>query len=243
MPEICKNCNNTFEGKYCNHCGQSVGTHEINFKFLWHDIQHGLLHFDKGMLYTIPQLYRNPGKTIQQYIEGKRIKHSKPFTLVFLLATIFILEKHLLNIHFDIQLNLNQYNFADWIFNHFSISAIIVLPVVALWSFLMFRKQGKNYIEHLVVNAYATSQSLAFFIVGMPVFKIAQYYKSDDPFVEIGNVVYVLIILWTYMTFFTVYTKRTIFFRTLICMALSVFSLLILLICIGVILYKFKILK
>ncbi|MEO8862184.1 MAG: hypothetical protein ABI358_12210 [Ginsengibacter sp.] len=32
----------------------------MNFHFLWHDVQHGLFHFDKGVLYTTKQLFTRP---------------------------------------------------------------------------------------------------------------------------------------------------------------------------------------
>lgn len=243
MQIICKNCNYTYVGNYCSQCGQPTDTHEINFKFLWHDIQHGLFHFDKGMLYTIPQLYRNPGKTVQSYIKGKRVKHIKPFTMVFLLATIFILEKHLLNLHIDIQLILNHYDFAEWVFNHFSISAIAILPILSLWSYLLLGKQGKNYIEHLVLHTYLTSQSLVFYIVLMPVYKGFQYYKLDSLLINLGIVFYLGVLLWSYITFFTNYKKRTIIFKSLLGVFLSFTVLIFVIILIAIALSKLHIIK
>ncbi len=58
MPHICKNCGNHFNYEFCGHCGQTVDTHDINWHFLWHDIQHGLLHFEKGILYTTKELIK-----------------------------------------------------------------------------------------------------------------------------------------------------------------------------------------
>lgn len=243
MQVTCKNCNQTYQGNYCSHCGQPTTTHEINFKFLWHDIQHGLFHFDKGMLYTIPQLYRNPGNTIHSYIEGKRVKHIKPFTMVFLLATIFILEKHLLNLHIDIKINLNQYDIAEWIFNHLSISAIAIIPLLSLWSYLLFRKQGKNYIEHLVVNAFITSQSLAFYIVLMPVYKSSQYFKLDSLLNDVGVIFYLGVLVWSYITFFTNYKKRTIVFKSLLGALLSKIVLILVFILVAILLIKLHVIK
>ena len=57
MMITCKNCNQKFNGHFCNNCGQPANTHKINSHFLWHDIQHGLLHFDKGIFHNhgLPQ--------------------------------------------------------------------------------------------------------------------------------------------------------------------------------------------
>ena len=94
MTTTCKNCNQSFEGHFCNNCGQSAKTHQINFQFLWHDIQHGLFHFDNGILYTSKQLFTRPGNTIREFIEGKQVRHFKPFSLVIVLATVYGLLIH-----------------------------------------------------------------------------------------------------------------------------------------------------
>lgn len=65
MVITCKNCNHNFKGKFCNHCGQSADTHDINLHFLWHDIQHGLLHFDKGVLFTLKELFTSTGMPLK----------------------------------------------------------------------------------------------------------------------------------------------------------------------------------
>ena len=79
--ELFKNCNHHFKGNFCSNCGQKAKTEKINFHFLWHDIQHGLFHFDSGILYTAKQLFTKPGMAIKEFIEGNRIKHFKPLLL------------------------------------------------------------------------------------------------------------------------------------------------------------------
>jgi hypothetical protein len=79
MNITCKNCHQTYTGNYCNNCGQPADTHKINIHYLWHDIQHGLFHFDKGVTYTAKQLFTRPGHSIREFIEGKRVKHIKQY--------------------------------------------------------------------------------------------------------------------------------------------------------------------
>ena len=89
MAKTCINCHKTFEGKFCNHCGQKGDSERLTFHSVWHDLQHGLLHFDKGIFFTIKELFSRPGHSIREYIEGKRVKHFKPISLVIVLATIY----------------------------------------------------------------------------------------------------------------------------------------------------------
>jgi hypothetical protein len=89
MEITCKNCHQVYTGHYCNNCGQSAETHKINAHFLWHDIQHGLLHFDEGILFSLRQLFTRPGHSIREFIDGKRVRHFKPISLVVVLATLY----------------------------------------------------------------------------------------------------------------------------------------------------------
>ena len=97
MRITCKNCNQNFKGHFCNNCGQTADTHKMNFHSLWHDIQHGLFHFDNGVLYTAKQLFTRPGNSIREYIDGKRVRHFKPISLVILLATVYGFLYHTLS--------------------------------------------------------------------------------------------------------------------------------------------------
>lgn len=99
MEITCKNCHQIYTGHYCNNCGQSAETHKINAHFLWHDIQHGLLHFEKGILYSLKQLFSRPGHSIREFIEGKRVRHFKPLSLVVVLATLYGFMYHYFHIN------------------------------------------------------------------------------------------------------------------------------------------------
>ena len=96
---ICKNCGNSFEGNYCNQCGQSAKTKRINHEFLWEDIEHGLFHYDKGIGYSLKKLFEKPGIVIFDYIEGKRVNHFRPISMVIIMATIYALIYHLLDLN------------------------------------------------------------------------------------------------------------------------------------------------
>lgn len=78
MNVICKKCKQHFKGHYCSNCGQPAETHKLDFHFLMHDIQHGLMHFDKGVLYSAGQLFTRPGDSIRDFIEGKELNILNP---------------------------------------------------------------------------------------------------------------------------------------------------------------------
>lgn len=74
----CLNCNNVLNDNFCSKCGQSARTSRVNAKHLVEELQYGLLHINKGLLYTTKELLLRPGLTIKNYLAGKRVKYTKP---------------------------------------------------------------------------------------------------------------------------------------------------------------------
>jgi len=205
----CKNCTQSFKGHYCNNCGQSADTHKLDVHFLWHDIQHGLLHFDKGILYSAKKLFTEPGITIREYIEGKRVRHFKPISLVIILATIYGLLCHLFDIHIIVSEDhiekANQYN--EWSTSHFAWITLLTIPFYTVGTYVFFKSQGYNFIEFLIQNTYKASQRLFVHILLFPII----YYFNESP--QINKVKFLLylfdvvLIFWTNIEFFDKMSK------------------------------------
>ena len=211
----CKNCSNEFEGNYCNQCGQPAATHRINFKFLWHDIQHGLFHFDKGIIYSLGQLCLRPGHTINEYMAGKRVGHFKPLSMVVVLATVYGLLKHFF-IHEEAikesskiiinntRISVSTINaIIEWVNNHGAIMALIVVPFYALASFLAYREEKYNYVEHLVLNAYTSSLRLLVTIILFPLVVLTQHTSGADTVDTATNVLELAVTCWCFIQFFS----------------------------------------
>lgn len=52
------------------------------------EIQYTFLHTNKGLLYSIKHILKNPGNTAREFIDGNRVNHYKPILLTFLLGGI-----------------------------------------------------------------------------------------------------------------------------------------------------------
>ena len=74
----CKNCGNIVEGEYCNHCGQRSNVGRITLSSLLNELTESIFQIDRGFFYTLTQLFARPGKSIREYLNGKRRKHFKP---------------------------------------------------------------------------------------------------------------------------------------------------------------------
>jgi hypothetical protein len=223
----CKNCDNNFEGKFCNQCGQPAATHDMNFHFLVHDVQHGLLHLDKGFFYTVKELFKRPGHAIREYIKGKRVNYFKPISLILVLAGTYGLLSHFF--HIDIlsdSVNVNTsekggeeikkayLEMSEWVSGHYSLVSLLTLPIFALGTFIGFRKQGYNFVEHLVLNAYLTGQRLVLHVVFFPILLLSSKVGSQKNAGDFLSLIIAAITLWTMFQFFDSLKKWSVFWRT-----------------------------
>jgi hypothetical protein len=156
----CLNCGAELHGKYCSNCGQAAAIHKFSISHIFsHDLAHGIFHLDRGFFYTVKEIIRRPGVAIREYIQGKRVNHYNYFAFIILLAAI----NHLLftSTSFkvsDIFLAKEEKDvlelFQHYILEYQKLISLGLIPVCALSSFIIFRKAGFNYAEHLVINAY-----------------------------------------------------------------------------------------
>ena len=167
----CLNCRTQFEGNFCPNCGQSNNVSRMDFHTLWHDIQHGMFHFDKGVFFSLKELIIRPGKSIREYIEGKRVRHFKPISMLIVLATLYGLMYHYsgINLYFDapklsdtiesgkipekmVEMIKMVSQINEWVGTHYAFASLSLLLFFSLGSFLAFRKAGFNFVEHIVLN-------------------------------------------------------------------------------------------
>ena len=181
--------------KFCGFCGQPVPTHRIDWQFLSHEVQHGLLHVDKGILFTVKHLLTRPGAFIREYIDGNRAGHFKPVLLVMILGAVLAIITKLteattgsvvgtwsefsswlrkagsgemkFNNPMDKTL-LEHFSLAvDWIGGHFALVLVLLVPFFALAMRAAFAwsKRPVNYPEWLVIGCFLTAQALCMLII------------------------------------------------------------------------------
>jgi hypothetical protein len=88
----CLNCGAQLLGGFCHECGQRAHVHR-SLKGFFHDLLHGVLHFEGKIWRTLPKLIGNPGDLTRRYIDGERARYVSPIALflfsVFLMFAIF----------------------------------------------------------------------------------------------------------------------------------------------------------
>lgn len=209
MKVTCKNCNHIYTGHYCNNCGQTSQTHRLNLHFLWHEIRHSLFHFDEGILYSGKQLFTRPGHTIREFIEGKRVKHFKPISLVIVLASLYGLLYHYFNISFvepspngSPENGINVIKFNEWMGTHYAWTTLLTIPLYTIGTSIAFRKQGYNLVEYFILNTYKASQKL---FVHLALFPLLYCFNGTPKMRMLSLFIYfvdVAFIYWTNAQFF-----------------------------------------
>jgi hypothetical protein len=104
----CLNCGTALAGSHCHTCGQAAHVHRTLGAF-FHDLLHGVFHFEGKIWRTLPMLAWNPGKLTREYIDGRRASYVSPIALfLFVVFLTFAVFNAIGNpIHFDPKLNAN----------------------------------------------------------------------------------------------------------------------------------------
>ena len=98
----CLNCGTGLIGTHCHACGQPAHVHKTISAF-FHDLLHGVFHFEGKIWRTLPMLAWHPGRLTRQYIDGRRASYVSPIALflfvVFLTFALINLAGGV--VHFD----------------------------------------------------------------------------------------------------------------------------------------------
>ena len=88
----CLNCGTALIGSHCHMCGQTAHVHKTIAAF-FHDLLHGVFHFEGKIWRTLPMLAWHPGRLTREYIDGRRASYVSPIALflfvVFLTFALF----------------------------------------------------------------------------------------------------------------------------------------------------------
>jgi hypothetical protein len=187
----CRNCDTTFEGKYCPNCSQKASTHRLTLKHFFHEAFHAITHTDKGILFLAKKLVRWPGVVAREYVEGKRKKYFSPFTflLITLAIQLYVSKKTEFYTHFLDSTEALMQRAAASIspseqvpdrsmatlkdmrtqttkaMENGKVITFFLLPVLALLSWLFFYNSRMNYTENIVMALFVQGQVNLLFLV------------------------------------------------------------------------------
>lgn len=109
----CLNCGTALVGSHCHACGQAAHVHKTLAAF-FHDLLHGVFHFEGKVWRTVPLLAWHPGRLTREYIDGRRASYVSPIALfLFVVFVTFAVFNALGATHLDPQIKVDpQRSFA-----------------------------------------------------------------------------------------------------------------------------------
>ncbi|WP_246862704.1 DUF3667 domain-containing protein [Pedobacter sp. KBS0701] len=162
----CKICNSEVEKKYCPDCGHPVSLKRINAHYLLHEIEH-VLHFERGILYTMRELLLRPGTNIKHFFSEDRSRLVKPVIFIIITSLIYSIISHFFHIQsmvsHDLAAQSTAAKFMDWTESHMGYSNILIGALIALFIKLFFRKYTYNYFEILILLCFVMGFGMLIF--------------------------------------------------------------------------------
>jgi len=221
---ICKNCEYNFKGNFCSNCGQDAKVQRVNLGYLQKEIVNSVFQVNRGILYTLKELFVRPGHSIREFLNGKRKRHFKPLAFVLLVSTVYVLltyfagtKTYLGDALSGMADGFNTYGESretsdndkkvttiSWFFkkmaNNHAFTTLLLLPFFSLASYTAFWKTKYNYFEHFILNSYIVGQQMVIYLIVLLPYSFLNpnnYFVAFSP-IFIGF----LFTLWTFIQFF-----------------------------------------
>ena len=86
-----------------------------------------------------------------------------------------------------------------WFLTNYAYSALLLLPVFSLASYLSFLKFGKNFLEHIVIGSYVKGQQAALYSL----FAIGKTFIEGDAMDIFAYLIATLYTFWVFWQFFS----------------------------------------
>jgi hypothetical protein len=197
----CKNCNTEINSKFCPDCGQPTTLKRIDGKYIIHEIEH-VLHFERGIFFTIKELLAKPSQTIRKFITEDRSRLVKPVIFIIVTSLIYTIIEHLFHtkftyLYFEGNENSVMAQISKWMQGHYGYANIMVGITIAFWLKILFKKYGFNYFEILIVLCYVIGVQMLIFSIFALTEGITHF-----KFMKIAGIFGMIYLVWTVGSFF-----------------------------------------
>jgi hypothetical protein len=203
----CRNCDAQLtQGQvFCAHCGQKAYLNKLTIREIVGDFLHELVHVDRSALSLVRMLLLRPGYVARDYVDGRRKRYFGPFAFLVVIASIAAAAIALSGLVMtasktvpiggpptptDAARNAAALSaVAIFLQRHINATILLETPLLAAFNRLMFRKDGTNFAEQLVVASYTSGmRSLSTTIIVIPCAFICRQTGTDPAFIYITAV-------------------------------------------------------
>ncbi len=89
---LCKSCERTFSGKFCNVCGEKIiEPADKSIVYFFGSILNAFTALDDKFFYTLRLMLVKTGYVTREYINGRRVPFIKPLSMFFVVNLIYFL--------------------------------------------------------------------------------------------------------------------------------------------------------
>ena len=197
----CKNCETTIVSKFCPECGQPAVLKRIDGHYITHEIEH-VLHFERGILYTIKELVVTPGQNVRKYITENRSRLVKPIIFIIVTSLIYSIITHLFHLE-DEYVFYNESKpsttgvLFEWVQGHYGYANIIMGVFIASWTQLFFKKYDYNFFEILILLCFVMGMGMLIYTL-FSILQVITYMRIA----HIGGILGIIYCSWAIGQFF-----------------------------------------
>lgn len=155
---ICRKCHSETGSNFCPDCGNPVNVVRIDRKYIAKELG-SVLNFDKGILFTIKELFIRPGQNIIDFIHYDRNRLVKPVVFLIICSLAYTLAQRFLQFE-DAYVNAGGFgesaltNIFSWIQANYGYANILMAVFIALWIKVLFRRYEYNIFEILILLCF-----------------------------------------------------------------------------------------
>lgn len=139
MP-VCNNCQKSFEGVYCSHCGQKGTVGRLTMHEVFHELVHSLTHAEKGIVRLGREILFSPSQLYSNYFAGKRKSYFSPVTFFLLTIGLLILVGNKL-LDWDSYQTGRSNAVEKMLFQFQKTRYLLFIPLISLLSWLLFYRR------------------------------------------------------------------------------------------------------
>lgn len=171
-PTVCANCDAPLAGEFCARCGQRAWRGRFTLRAILAQHVAGALDLDRGLLFTLVELFRRPGHMVRDYVRGHTVSYANPvkyFLIMGALTTLVYVKTGLagemagefakgMTTGTQGRISPRTGALVEMISSYFTLLLAFTIPTAAAATRWVFRRAGYNYAEHLIFNTYTGAQ-------------------------------------------------------------------------------------
>ncbi len=177
----CKNCGAEHTLNYCSNCGQKRYTRRFTIKSFFAVIMDAF-NIERGFLYTAKMLFVDPGKVINEYLNGRTKRYYNPLKYLLIIAgvnALLVVWFKIFDANVDTvyeligveneQLRLQQ-KLTGYMKQYLNVIVLFMLPFNSLASKWYYGKHKLLYGEHLIIYCFLYAQYLLISMATYPLY-------------------------------------------------------------------------